>query len=102
MLERIEFSGYKAFRDLANLVIRPVTLIIGKNSSGKSSVLKLFPLLEQMLSGSLNYPLILSPKGISLGAEYNDLFYNQVTSDLKINLHYTNEVIIYRTPIILK
>ncbi len=84
MLERIEFSGYKAFRDLANLVIRPVTLIIGKNSSGKSSVLKLFPLLEQMLSGSLNYPLILSPNGISLGAEYNDLFYNQVTSDLKI------------------
>ena len=92
MLERIEFSGYKAFRDLTNLEIRPVTLIIGKNSSGKSSVLKLFPLLEQMLSGRLNYPLILSPKGISLGAEYNDLFYNQVTSDLMINLHYTNEV----------
>ena len=92
MLERIEFSGYKAFRDLSSLEIRPITLIIGKNSSGKSSVLKLFPLLEQMLSGTLNYPLILSPKGISLGSEYNDLFYNQITSDLKIALHYSNDV----------
>jgi AAA15 family ATPase/GTPase len=39
MLREIRVKGYKAFRDLTSIEIKPITLIIGKNSSGKSSLL---------------------------------------------------------------
>lgn len=92
MLEEIRFTGYKAFKTIAKLEIKPITLIIGKNSSGKSSVLKLFPMLENMLSGNLNYPLLMLNNGISMGAEYEDLFHKRATSDFKIGLHYTDQI----------
>lgn len=38
MIKKIRFKNYKAFAGSEELELRPVTLIIGKNSSGKSSV----------------------------------------------------------------
>lgn len=49
MITKIKFKNYKAFPDLEELELRPVTLIIGKNSSGKSSILKLIALLTSIL-----------------------------------------------------
>lgn len=92
MLQEIRFRGYKAFRDLTSIEIKPITLIIGKNSSGKSSLLKLFPMLENMLSGDINYPLLMTNKGISMGTEYEDLFHQRATSDFKIGLHYSDHI----------
>lgn len=46
MLKQIYFRNYKAFREEECLEIRPLTIIIGKNSSGKSSLCKLLPLLR--------------------------------------------------------
>ena len=92
MLREIRVKGYKAFRDLTSIEIKPITLIIGKNSSGKSSLLKLLPMLENMLSGNIDYPLLMTNKGISMGAEYEDLFYKRGTSGLGLGLHYSDEV----------
>ena len=89
MLRSISFQNYKAFHGRKETVeVRPITLVIGKNSSGKSSILKLFPMFANMLSGALNYPLALSNMGISLGAEYSDLFHNGGMTDLKFGLTY--------------
>ena len=92
MLREIRVKGYKAFRDLTSIEIKPITLIIGKNSSGKSSLLKLLPMLENMLSGNIDYPLLMTNKGISMGAEYEDLFYKRGTSGLGLGLQYSDEV----------
>lgn len=50
MITKIKFKNYKAFPDFEELELRPVTLIIGKNSSGKSSILKLIALLTSMVN----------------------------------------------------
>lgn len=92
MLREIKVKGYKAFRDLTSIEIKPITLIIGKNSSGKSSLLKLFPMFANMLSGKISPPLLLNNMGISSGAEYRDLFFNRALSDLSFDLSFDDEV----------
>jgi len=52
-LKSISFSSYKRFAGSEKIELAPVTILVGKNSSGKSSVLKLLPMLETSFSGLL-------------------------------------------------
>lgn len=93
MLEKIKFKNYKLFKDVQELEIKPITIVIGKNSSGKSAVLKLFTLIEDSLSRSFPEPLhTTSSNGIELGGEFSDLIYgrNRVGT-LEINLESSTE-----------
>lgn len=92
MINKIYFSHYKPFNGTEEIEVRPITLIVGKNSSGKSSILKLFPMFSNMLSMSLQYPLLLCNNGISLGSEYADLFHKRSTSDLKFALDIDDDI----------
>ena len=56
--------------------LKPITLLIGKNSSGKSSIAKLFTLLENSLEGNTNEPLLLKNSGVKLGGEFDNLFFD--------------------------
>lgn len=97
MLKQIYFRNYKAFREEECLEIRPLTIIIGKNSSGKSSLCKLLPLFENATSGNMDSVLLLKNQGISLGSRYEDLFYRNITTDLKLGLQYDNGIEISAT-----
>lgn len=88
MLSHIFFEHYKAFPGREELELRPITLIIGKNSSGKSSVLKLLPMLSNMLSGKISYPLLLNNNGIINATVYEDLFFKRDTSGLKLGVKF--------------
>ena len=92
MLRRIEFQNYKAFKERVSLKVKPITLIVGKNSSGKSSILKLFPMLSNMMTGDLTYPLLLNNDGIISGTSYEDLFHNRENTGLSFALDYDNDV----------
>ncbi|KIP14719.1 AAA domain protein [Burkholderia sp. MSHR3999] len=48
MIETIKFENYKAFRT-GELPIKPITILLGPNSSGKSSLLNLLLLLHQSM-----------------------------------------------------
>lgn len=97
MLERIFFEHYKAFPNREELELRPITLIIGKNSSGKSSILKLFPMLSNMLSGKINYPLLLNNNGIINATVYEDLFFRRDTSGLRLGVKYEDGPALFGT-----
>ncbi|CAL2075678.1 AAA family ATPase [Tenacibaculum sp. 190524A02b] len=77
MLEKIIFKGYKSFKEKYELELKPITILFGKNSSGKSSLVKLPTLIEGALSMKFEEPLRFINKGIELGAEYRDLFYQR-------------------------
>jgi predicted ATPase len=47
MLTYLELENFRAFSKRARIEIRPITVLIGKNSSGKSSVLKFLQMLRQ-------------------------------------------------------
>ena len=46
MIEEINVKGFKSLKDVS-LQIRPLTLLIGLNSSGKSSLIQLITILKQ-------------------------------------------------------
>lgn len=76
MLKRISFKNYKLFKEEQELELRPLTILIGKNSSGKSSITKLLPLLEDALAGkNRGYTLGWENEEISLGIGFRDLLY---------------------------
>lgn len=88
MLTKIGFANYKGFKNFQEIEIRPITLIIGKNSSGKSSVCKLLPILRDGIDNpELPLPLI-SKEGIRLGHTYRDLFHKRDYTDLHFRLEF--------------
>ena len=48
-MDFIRLKNYRCFQDTGNIPIKPLTFLVGSNSSGKSSFLKFFPLLKQSI-----------------------------------------------------
>ena len=46
-METLRLKNYRCFEDTGDVKIKPITVLVGANSSGKSSFLKFFPLLKQ-------------------------------------------------------
>ncbi|HHN93780.1 MAG TPA: hypothetical protein ENK17_03350 [Anaerolineae bacterium] len=58
MFTRISIRGYKSFRDRVSAALRPLTILAGANSSGKSSLIQPLLLFKQtLLTGSDPGPL---------------------------------------------
>ena len=89
-LKNIYIKNYKAFQKEQTIEVRPVTVLIGKNSSGKSSIMKLLPLFMNATSGSMNSPLMLANNGVILGTRYEELFYNYSLMDMSLGLGFDN------------
>lgn len=61
MLEELRLSNFRIFGDEVTVRFRPITVLIGRNSAGKSSVIKFLLMLQQSL-GPGN-PQFLTPEG---------------------------------------
>lgn len=48
-MKTIRLKNYKCFEDTGNLELKPLTFLVGSNSSGKSSFLEFFPLFQQSM-----------------------------------------------------
>ena len=67
MLSELRLENFRIFNDEVTIRFRPITILIGRNSSGKSSIIR-FLLMLQQSTGSVNAEF-LSPEGnsVSLG-----------------------------------
>ena len=79
MINKISFKNYKSFKDRQELDLLPMTVFIGKNSAGKSAVMKLTTLIEDSLKGKTDAPLKWTgyENSVELGAEFEDLIYGR-------------------------
>lgn len=95
-LKSISFENYKAFYERQTMQLKPITILIGKNSSGKSSIAKLFTIFENSLSGEIEQPLLLNNHGVELGEDFKNLFFGNSTAgkSLNFNLTFENDVAI--------
>lgn len=73
----LTLEQYKAFPRREELEIRPLTVLIGKNSAGKSSIARLPLLLARAVSGRADAPLDLSVDEVDFGSSFTDLVYNR-------------------------
>ena len=77
ILTALLFSRYRAFREPVRVDLAPLTIIIGKNGSGKSVLTRLPLLLASGLSSRAEAPLDLTAGGISHAARFEDLIYQR-------------------------
>jgi len=77
MIQEIQLSNFKAFADTVTIPIKPITLIFGPNSSGKSSFFQSLLMLKQTIEESVSDKQTLLPKGslVDLG-NYREFIHN--------------------------
>jgi len=75
MLTEYQLTNFKAFGETVTIPIRPITLIFGPNSSGKSSILQSLLMLKQTLEKNHDLNSLI-PKGryVDLGS-YHELIH---------------------------
>jgi predicted ATPase len=62
MLNKISLSNFKSFQEMEDLEVRNLTVIVGRNSCGKSSLMQSLLLLKQTLNSQSSTPLCLEGK----------------------------------------
>lgn len=67
-MNNIRLVNFRNIKDSGEIELKPLTVFVGKNGSGKSSLLRLFPLLQQSLSAARKGPLLwYHEKGVDFG-----------------------------------
>jgi predicted ATPase len=75
MISKIYLKNFKALRDTGELEIKPITFLVGPNSSGKTSLIQSILALRQTVrSQDPQTPLILDDEYINLGS-YRDVVF---------------------------
>lgn len=80
---KIKIKNFRSFKDMDYIDIKPITILIGRNSSGKSSFLRTFPMLKQSFEEKTRSPILLYGNYIDFGT-YEDIkpnFNNEENKD---------------------
>jgi predicted ATPase len=87
MIQDISLLNFKGFQSLDTLTIRPITVLCGTNSCGKSSILQSLLLLKQTFeSQDPNQTLLLNGRFVHLGAFENLIFHKLKDTSLQLAL----------------
>ena len=91
MIREINLDNYKCFKNSGNIEIKPLTILCGINSSGKSTVIKSLLTLKQTYENAgEKYGLVLNSEYVKNGS-FSDIAYMHceeevsVTNEFKIN-----------------
>jgi len=91
MLTELKLSNFRIFDDEVTVRFRPITVLIGHNNAGKSSIIKFLLMLQQSLdSGG---PKLLQPEGakVTFGEFHNFRNSNTQQQNLSFDLTVTND-----------
>jgi AAA15 family ATPase/GTPase len=77
ILNYIKFSNYKSFKKEELFEIKPLTIVIGKNSSGKSALSRLPLLLSNSFSKDAIQPVSIQIGDTEFGGSFVDLINNR-------------------------
>lgn len=76
MLVSLGVENFRSFKKKTNIELKPITVFVGKNSSGKSSFLRLFPLFRQSLEANTTGPILWFGRYVDFG-DFNNVLYKQ-------------------------
>lgn len=89
MINKISFSSYKKFHRNEVMELRPITLLVGKNSSGKSSIIKLISMLSDAFNPTGKFD------GIALPEAYSEISHNGYSEGLSVGATFSIETDIH-------
>ncbi len=67
MLKNISLTNFRGFQQEVSVRIRPITVLIGRNSAGKSSLIKFLQMLRQTLESQRDEFFVTDGKYVQLG-----------------------------------
>ena len=79
-MNQISIKNVRSLEDIPTLDLKPLTVLLGKNSSGKSTFLRIFPLLKQSCSLMTRGVLSFFGDFVDFG-EFKDIKTSNITDD---------------------
>ncbi|MEN3772096.1 AAA family ATPase [Priestia megaterium] len=77
-MDKIRIKNLRSLTDTGEVELKPLTVLVGKNSSGKSTFLRFFPLMKQTLETRTNEPILWYSRYVDFGSFKESLnFENQ-------------------------
>lgn len=83
-MDSIRIKNLRSLRDTGKIKLKPLTILVGKNSSGKSTFLRFFPLMKQTLMTKRNEPILWYEKDYVDFGSFHESINRGVDSDESI------------------
>ncbi len=84
---KLRIQNFRSLKDTGYVDIKPLTILVGKNSSGKSSFLRHFPMLKQSFEEKTRIPLLFYGRYIDFGS-YKDIKPFYTDDDYKLGFSF--------------
>ena len=85
-MKSLRIVGLRSLVDTGAVALRPITVLLGENSSGKSTFLRTFPLLRQSIEVPTNEPLLWYGRYVDFGSFEEALSRNSRKKEIEIEL----------------
>ena len=86
-MESIRVERLRCLSDTGNIQIKPITVLLGQNSSGKSTFLRVFPLLKQSAESRTTGPILWNGRLVDFGS-YEDAHQNGTEESISFSFNF--------------
>jgi hypothetical protein len=99
-MEKISIYNLRSLKEVKDIAIKNLTVLIGKNSSGKSTFLRVFPLLKQSITTRTSDPILWYGKSVDFG-EYDVAKSKDSEEDIAFVFHFDSKEILNKRSYII-
>ena len=85
-LKSIRLRNFRCFEDTGEIELKPLTVLVGANSSGKSSILKFFPLLKQSINADVDGVFKWTSEDVDFYDFENTVLENNISKSITMEL----------------
>ena len=90
-MKSFRVKNVKSFKDSGNIKFKPITIFVGKNSCGKSSLLRFPVVLAQTTMSNTDSPIMFYGKMLDYG-NYEDVIFGRKEGKLQFEIHYDIDI----------
>ena len=87
-MQSIRIENLRSFKDTGDVQIKPFTILVGQNSSGKSTFLRTFPLLRQSIELRTRGPILWYGQYVDMGDFKTALNNNSKSKEIRFHFHF--------------
>ncbi len=86
-ITRLGVKNLRGFREIGSMQLKPINILVGKNSSGKSSIARLFPLFRQSFETKTKGPVLWFGQYVDFGSFDNAITKNSNNDSIQFTFH---------------
>lgn len=92
-LSKLRFRNFRAFEEWTEIEIKPITVLYGWNSAGKSTILRLLTWISQSFEQESSSPMYMGERSIFKGYMIRDLVhFGNIAEPIGLELYFDSEL----------